>query len=269
MATSFVLLPSDFKQGLIDFGRAPSLAFLFSLLQFSRRGLVVVEIVARIVIAASVAVVTILVVAVSRGDKWNQHNKGEIAFHKSSLTYVRYQTVTSLRAMIALNDRLSQTAQIRSLIHTFAKRYDVNPQLVAGIVWVESSGNPNAFRFEPKFYDKVKALPQLGGYIPKNCTLESEQILRSSSFGLMQIMGETARIRGYRGEFLTGLLDPMTNIDMGVQLFAELMKATDDPRVALFKYNAGAGAKYPGVKAGDYPSKVLAAIDQGLTAGLV
>lgn len=170
--------------------------------------------------------------------------------------------------MIAFNDRPGQMAQIRALIHSFARRYEINPQLIAGIVFVESGGNPFAARFEPKFYDKVKALPSLSGYVPKNCSLETEKIMRSTSFGLMQIMGETGRIRGYRGEFLTGLLDVETNLDIGVGFFAELLKGSDDTRVALFRYNAGPGAKYPGVKANDYPSKVLAAIENGLTAGL-
>lgn len=171
--------------------------------------------------------------------------------------------------MVVLNERLHQLGRLKGLIHTFSKRYDVNPQLVAGIVYVESSGNPNAVRFEPKFFERVKNLPQLSGYVPKNCTKETEQILRSTSFGLMQIMGETARNRGFRGEFLTDLLEPEVNLDLGVQFFAELLRGSDDPRLALFKFNAGPAAKYPGIKAGDYPSKVLAAINDGLTQGLV
>lgn len=272
MAFPFVFKSHEFNDvaAPLSIGSAPTVSLLLLKFRKVSPGVLAFHDYGAFIAAVIIPIVAIiwLLSVPGKGSYWDEQQSKKTQSHNVLLTYVQTQRLTSLNGMIAFNDRPGQMAQIRALIHTFARRYDVNPQLVAGIVFVESSGNPFAVRFEPKFYDKVKSLPQLSGYMPKHCTDETERVFRSTSFGLMQIMGETSRIRGYRGEFLTGLLDIETNLDMGVAFFAELMKRTDDPRVALFWYNAGPAAKYPGVKPNDYPSKVLAAIENGLTAGL-
>lgn len=207
-------------------------------------------------------IVVILCCAQARDEK----RKNKESTHFSS-GYVQDEGKSTLTPMVLLNDELHQFGRLRGLVHTFARKYQVNPHLIGGIIYVESGGNPNAIRFEPKVYEKIKGLEQLSGFAPKLPSKETERVLRASGLGLMQVMGETARAKGFRGEYLTDLLEPELNLEIGVSLFAELLHKHEDPKIALFKYNAGANAAYPGPKANDYPSRVLAAIEAGHHVG--
>lgn len=155
---------------------------------------------------------------------------------------------------------------IRNLIHAAAAKYGLNANLVAALIHVESSGNPKAVRFEPYFFDRYLKKPKmLKGKWPLKQTEQTERIFRACSFGLMQVMGNTAREHGFEGESLLDLLDPATNLDVGCRYLAHLMRLKNrNEREALFAYNAGPGSTYPGEKPGDYPSKVLKAMETGI-----
>jgi len=72
-----------------------------------------------------------------------------------------------------------------------AKKFDLPVALVAAIIKCESDGITTATRFEPGF---------LARYIMKIPGLSSEvRKARSTSWGLMQVMGEVARGYGYKG----------------------------------------------------------------------
>lgn len=126
-------------------------------------------------------------------------------------------------------------------------------------------GDPNAARYEHQFYLTYlsnKGRDSLKGYVPPSskCSFSTEKRLRAFSFGLMQIMGETARSCGFRGSFLTELCDPRTNIELGTQYLKQLLDMKDgDLSKALYAYNAGPGSPYPGPDA-KYPSQVLSHI---------
>ena len=120
------------------------------------------------------------------------------------------------------------------------KHPEITTELVLAIIEAESSGNPRAMRYEEMYiYINLRA-PR-----PDNCTALTEKILQKTSFGLMQIMGGTARHLGFKG-WLGELLEPETNIRYGVlwlsHLYDEYHKSHGIEGV-IAAYNSGSPRK--------------------------
>lgn len=136
----------------------------------------------------------------------------------------------------------------RDLILTAARKYQINPQLIAAIIDQESAGNPFAIRYEPMFrkrYLDNKSEKKLGGHWPRNITKETELVLRSSSIGLMQVMGQVAREKGFAADSLLEMCKPDVAIAMGTQVLASYLDQESDTEKALLRYNGGANKLYP------------------------
>jgi soluble lytic murein transglycosylase-like protein len=82
-----------------------------------------------------------------------------------------------------------------------ADAHQLYPELVCAICEQESSWNSWSIRYEPGFYEKYVAPLWLKAAIK---TLTEAQA-RSFSWGLMQVMGQTAREHGFDGPFLSAL----------------------------------------------------------------
>jgi soluble lytic murein transglycosylase-like protein len=118
----------------------------------------------------------------------------------------------------------------------------LDPALVAAIIEQESSWNPWATRYEPMFYSHY-IQPLLNNGTVQNLT---EATMRSTSFGLMQIMGQVAREHGYQGRFLTELCDPDIGVDYGCRKLKKCLdKAGGEIVKALLMYNGGNNTNYP------------------------
>lgn len=108
---------------------------------------------------------------------------------------------------------------LKELIIGNAALFDLDPKLVACIIYQESGGDENAYRVEEGFYDrylKNKKAKELSGYVPNfPPTLISEKRARAVSYGSMQIMGETARMMGYKGRWLPNVKKSEDNIYIG------------------------------------------------------
>lgn len=103
-------------------------------------------------------------------------------------------------------------------IQNYASQYGVDPSYIAAVIQTESSGNPDSYRFEPKLND--------------------------ASFGLMQVLSQTAKNLGYTGT-PDGLYDPDTNIMYGTKLIAQLQSRFGaDPAAIYSAYNSGSATKY-------------------------
>lgn len=144
---------------------------------------------------------------------------------------------------------------IRALVHNTSKRYELKADYVAAIIMQESVKGTNSLmsavvanRKEEGFFKLYIKGRKLTGYEPPKGALPSEATRRSdraTSWGLMQIMGTTAREHGFSEQFLTTLLWPHHNIEIGCRVLRHYLEEEGgDYREALRRYN--------GRKAGDY-----------------
>ena len=160
---------------------------------------------------------------------------------------------------------------IGDLISELACIYQVDPKLVAAIIVQESSGNKWATRVEEAFYSKYlkpKLRSQLAGHVPSMIpTLSTEKWNRATSFGLCQIMGDTARVLGFDGQFLAEIYDERINIELCCKFLfraANQFGAYPEPvrtEKMLLSYNGGGALNYPNL--------VLAHISSGRAALLL
>lgn len=123
-----------------------------------------------------------------------------------------------------------------ALARATAKKYNLNDALVCAIVEQESGWDTNAWRYEPAFYERY--------IVPLNLPDAEEARQRSTSWGLMQVMGEVAREFGYVGE-LTDLMCQAVGLDWGCKVFAKkLERAHGDTYKALLAWNGGGNPLY-------------------------
>lgn len=117
-----------------------------------------------------------------------------------------------------------------------AARHGLDPALVCAVVERESGWNQWALRYEPAF--RVRYVAPLK--LPVN-----EEIARSISWGLMQVMGQVAREAEFQGSFLSELCDPETGLEWGCTVLAKkLAYAGGDSTKALQLWNGGGNAEY-------------------------
>lgn len=127
-----------------------------------------------------------------------------------------------------------------------ANAYTLDLWLVQGLIWVESRGRADAFRYESQFWLRYLATrPEYKGLNPRRV---------SSSYGLMQVMYPVARELGYTDE-PEGLFLPRVNLHYGCQKLRGLIDwantflsvpPADCLLAAIAAYNGGKGGNVPG-----------------------
>lgn len=131
--------------------------------------------------------------------------------------------------------------ELSNLIESAAARHGLPVRLVEAVVGVESGGNTWSIRYEPAFYERyVRQDKTVRAKAP--CSLDTERKSRATSWGLMQVMGATARGLGFDGAFLSELTDPAVGLEYGCRLLARLgerCKASHGWPGAVAAYNAG------------------------------
>jgi soluble lytic murein transglycosylase-like protein len=131
---------------------------------------------------------------------------------------------------------MSPPANLIALAHTIASQHALDPALVCAIAEQESSWDTHAIRYEPAFRSRYVA--------PLGLPL-TEEVARSISWGLMQVMGQSARERGFTAKYLSGLCDPADGLAIGCVLFAaKLAQASGDIPRALVLWNGGSNSGY-------------------------
>ena len=123
-----------------------------------------------------------------------------------------------------------------AFVTPYALKYGLEPEIVAAVCEQESGWDTWATRFEPAFFAK---------YIVPMTIQIGEGEMRATSFGLMQIMGETAREFGFAGKFLTELCDPDVGVNFGCRKLQKCFDIHGDPDTALLAYNGGSNPAYP------------------------
>jgi soluble lytic murein transglycosylase-like protein len=113
----------------------------------------------------------------------------------------------------------------------------VAPSLICAVCEQESAWNPWAIRFEPAFWLKYAA--------PHGVSV-TELNARATSWGLMQVLGQTAREMGFADPYLSALCDPATGLFWGSRVLArKLANAGGNVESALLLYNGGGNQNYP------------------------
>jgi soluble lytic murein transglycosylase-like protein len=122
-----------------------------------------------------------------------------------------------------------------------AEKYGLDAALVCSVIEQESNWNPFAVRYEPAFYARYIVPSIEVGHFG-----HTEATCRATSWGLMQVMGQTARDSGFGGPFLSELCDPEVGIEIGCKYLSVLYSKTgNNMRDALLRYNGGSNEDYP------------------------
>jgi soluble lytic murein transglycosylase-like protein len=131
---------------------------------------------------------------------------------------------------------MTPAPELVELARRTAANLNLDGALVCAIVDQESEWDTWSIRYEPGFRSRYVAPLELP---------PTAEIARSISWGLMQLMGQSARELGYTGQ-LAQLCDPATGLEWGCREFARKLKeAADDDVKALLLWNGGANPQYP------------------------
>lgn len=144
------------------------------------------------------------------------------------------------------------------LILKHAAKYGLAPSIVGGVCWQESGGvyaredgscNPYAVRPEPGFWHRY--LPAITKFVAASPSQRDDRWFKfpdiySCSYGVMQILYQVARERGFDPVFPHELADPDIGIAAGC---AQLRHCIDvqgggDHTLALLRYNGGGDPDY-------------------------
>lgn len=124
---------------------------------------------------------------------------------------------------------------VKDAVAVAAAKYALSPELLAAEVLVESSGDPNAFRYEPAFFSR---------YVKGNPAAKAARFgpLAACSFGPLQIMLETAYEIGFAGR-PEDLFVPEIGMEYGAKYLSSLLLwAGGEYDKAWSAYNGGKGA---------------------------
>lgn len=144
------------------------------------------------------------------------------------------------------------------LIRQNANSLMIEPELIAAVIAHESVGDKWASRFEEGFYEKFlkSKLPKdLAGYIPgPPVSFYDEKLWRAHSYGYMQVLGDTARVFGFKGQYMAELFEPAVNLHYGCLKLVSCQKRalsfrdqslTVEQQLLLY-YNGGVDRTYSG-----------------------
>src|SRR5271154_3831229 len=131
---------------------------------------------------------------------------------------------------------MAPTAEIIALARTVASDHELDQALVCAVAEQESAWDSDAMRYEPEFRARYVAPLRLP---------PTEEIARSISWGLMQVMGQVAREHGFEGKSLAALCDAVVGLEIGCTvLTSKLRAAAGDLVRALNLWNGGANSEY-------------------------
>jgi hypothetical protein len=139
--------------------------------------------------------------------------------------------------------QLMTPTECAALIHVVANENGVDPILFEAICRVESSLDPLAMRYEPKWNYL---------YFPREhasrlrITEETETQLQKFSYGLCQIMGSVAREHGFTGALVSLAADPALCLKFGAIHLKKFLWKYQTEAEAIAAYNAGSARRTPG-----------------------
>lgn len=124
----------------------------------------------------------------------------------------------------------------KSIVSKWANKYGLDIAMVCAVCEQESTWYPYAVRYEPAFYERY--------IVPMKLTDITSAQMRSTSWGLMQMMGQTALEFGFTGRSFAELCDPDTGIDFGCRKLQKCFATHGADESGLMAYNGGGNAQY-------------------------
>lgn len=145
---------------------------------------------------------------------------------------------------------------IAAVVSATAQRHGLDPCVFAALVTKESSGDPFAIRHEPGYrwlwdcwegkpFRRLEVAEMFSSKPPADfrsftgASAPTEWAAQRTSWGICQVMGAVAREHGFRGPFLSSLVEPEQSAEYGARLLVSLLRRWELPE-ALSAYNAGA-----------------------------
>lgn len=101
------------------------------------------------------------------------------------------------------------------LIFALSAQAELPPEMALAIIEAESGGNPYATAYSPAAAAKTQLKR------PAICSDGMESVQQRTAWGLMQVMGLTARGLGFEG-WLSELVEPELNIRLGITYLSQL-----------------------------------------------
>lgn len=141
-----------------------------------------------------------------------------------------------------------RVAQWIPLVRIHAFNFKLEPALVAAVIAAESAGWQYAQRVERAFW--ARYLEGIQRWVRGTASQADDHWSRypdiySSSYGLMQVMLQSAAEAGFAYQNPGELFDPERNILCGCMILARHFRATKSERQALLRYNGGGDPTYP------------------------
>lgn len=169
-------------------------------------------------------------------DTWHNYQDGTIFWRVTANgVEIKGKGLVSTAHYTRQVERIWQT--YGDLIRAASEKHGMPAAVIVATISTESSGDPDAYRYEPEFYNRyIKGNPE---WRQNPYYDEPERI--SASYGLMQILYTTAYSVGFAGR-PEDLYDPAANLDAGAAYIASPAQQTshgwDPPKIAC-AYNAG------------------------------
>jgi soluble lytic murein transglycosylase-like protein len=173
-----------------------------------------------------------------------------LLFHLSSPSFVE-QTTSQVLTADSLSANETLLVPFREEIERASCEYMLPASLIAAVIQEESRFDAWATRSEPRYMRSRKVRRSAARFARAHRlgpTAFTELTDRSRSYGLMQVMGETAREQGFDPPFLAELYIPQNAIAHGAMLLNRLLKRYhNDTLSAISAYNQGSARKRRGV----------------------
>ena len=152
----------------------------------------------------------------------------------TALSYItdlrRAHTAPSERHLFIAS--MPPSSDLLAIARAAAAYHELDPALVCAVIEQESAWNTYALRYEPGF--RTRYVAPLG--LPP-----TEEVARSISWGLMQVMGQVAREHGFDAKFLSALCDPALGLDIGCAVLASKLVTAAHEVCAVAPLGGSAG----------------------------
>lgn len=122
------------------------------------------------------------------------------------------------------------TDEFDPIIKEMEGKYNFKHPLLKAVMWQESSGHADSYRYEPGYWKYIKDDPRFADKDPE---------VVSASYGLMQLMYPVAVELGFQGN-PTGLYDPAISLNLGAMLLRNNVDAAWKIKDQWFGFNISA-----------------------------